>query len=333
MKLIIELFKKLLEFPALWVSVIYLFWFVFVPTDESFSTGIWLLGFYLIITALETLLDANQKTSIVLLVVLLPFTWFFSMFVLDLWFSTVGWLGREFIYVPLIILSLSYIAYNLFRAPSSGNKTLHILLFVLTIPILVINITYPITYFPETLDRKDFGNFVYYIVWGMDSDYHSHLTFYKCKEWSIQCEGLYGSYDRMFFDKIIIDKEKNEVSAVDGNFNLGLAFTDGDNPRSYDAFPVQLGDHVYQPSANHEYGGCGAANCDVYIYTAYECNLDYTSCNMIPMQYSATSDRWIYLDVNEATKEIIAYDRDDTPIFTYGEHPVCYVDGCVILAQ
>ena len=205
-------------------------------------------------------------------------------------------------------------------------------MFIATFPILALNVAHQVVYFPEVQDQKEFGNFKYYIVWQLDIDYHGYVSFYKCEKWSFRCNVLDNDYYEPNFDKIIIDKEKNEVSALRAA-DLGLAFTDGANPRSYDAFSVRLGDHVYQPSVDYKKGGCGTTDCDVYIYTIYECNLDYTSCHMLPMQYTASSDVWIYLDVNETTKEIKAYDRGDTVIYTYGEHPVCHIDGCVILAR
>ena len=332
MSLILNLFKKTLKFPSIWIGVIYLFWWIFIPTNESFYEGIVFLVVYSAITILETLLGTNKKLFIIFFIVLLPFTWFFSLMSLILWSSTAGWLGREFIYIPLIIFFSSYIAHKLLQESSSANKTLRILLFIATLPILAISIAYPISCFPKVLDQKEFGNSKYYIVWGIDRDFRSYLSFYKCGKWSFRCNDLYSGYSQQNFDKIIIDKEKNEVSAARA-FDLGLAYTDGANPRSYDAFSVQLGDHAYQPSIDYKKGDCGTTDCDVYIYTIYECSLDYTSCHMLPMRYTATSDVWIYLDVNEITKEINAYDRNDTVIYTYGAHPVCHIDGCVIPDQ
>ena len=193
-----NLFKKALGFPIIWVGVIYLFWLMLVPIDESFTTGIKLLGIYFVITVLEMLLGANKTLIIILFIVLLPLAGVASLLALDLWISTAGWLGREFIYIPLIILFSSYNIYNLFQKPSSENKTFRTLLLVAMLPILGINIAYPVAHFPEVSDRTEFGNFKYYIVWGIDGGYRSHLTFYKCKKWSTQCDHLYRSYDKMF---------------------------------------------------------------------------------------------------------------------------------------
>lgn len=184
MPLVLNLFKKTLKFPVLWISLIYLFWLILIPVDKSFSTGIWLLGCYIVITVLEILLGANQKSSIVLLIVLMPFTYFFTIGIFELWFSTVWWLNRDFIYLPLILLSAGYIIYNLFQRPSNENKTLRTLVFVATLPILAMNIAYPITCFPNVLDQKEFGNFKYYIVSGLDENYKPYVfsSFSKCRK-------------------------------------------------------------------------------------------------------------------------------------------------------
>jgi len=108
---------------------------------------------------------------------------------------------------------------------------------------------------------------------------------------------------------------------------------DGDHPRVYVRYPVQLGNHVYQMAANtRDFKKCATTpSCDGYTITLYECNLDYTCCDPLPVQYTITLQNNIYLGANEATNEINASDDNDTLIFTYGAHPVCYVDKCVIL--
>lgn len=218
-----------------------------------------------------------------------------------------------------------------FQKPSSKNKTLSILLFIGILPTLALNIIYFVSYFPEVIDQADFGNFKYYITSGLDMDYHSYLTFYKCKKWSLKCHILYSTYDRQDFGEIIIDKEKNEVSAIGRGPNSRLVYTDGEHSRLYEGYPTRLSSHIYQMSTDYDTGACGLSSCDTYVYTLYECNLDYKSCNPIPIQYSTTHDDVIILNANEITNEINATDNDDTLIFTYGAHPVCYVDKCVIL--
>jgi hypothetical protein len=139
----------------------------------------------------------------------------------------------------------------------------------------------------------------------------------------------------MYVDKLIIDKEKNEISIIDSHYEVGMSFTYGENPRRYERYPVQLGEHSYHLSVKYGYESCQTTDCDTdnNIYTMYECNFDYTSCDQLPVQYEMTSGLWVNMILNEATGEIEIYDDNDRLIFTYREYPVCYVDGCVILDQ
>lgn len=113
-----------------------------------------------------------------------------------------------------------------------------------------------------------------------------------------------------------------------------LVYTDGKNPRVYNGYPERLGGHIYQISTSYVSGNCKPASCNIYVYTLYECELDYTSCILLPIQYTEDYDVAIVLDADKTTNEINAYDSyDDTMIFTYEQYPICYVKGCVILDQ
>ena len=338
MKSIIILFKKTLKYPVLWISLIYLFWWLLTFTNDAFRYGISILSVYFIITILEILLllSKNKVLKTALFVILLCLTLFSLMLAImeGRWILGAPSYRRHLIYIPLIIVLSSYKAYDLIRGSLSRDKVLFILLLIITLPVLAINVAYPISFFPRIVDKTEFGNFKYYIVWQTDIEYRSFLSLYKCKKESFSCSWLYWDSQRMNFDKILIDNEKNEVSAI-RNFDLGLAFTDGGNPRRYEGDSVQLGNHVYQMAIdNHEFWKCMTApSCDSYTYTLYECNLDYTSCNPLPMQYITTNEDVIFLNANEVASEINASNDRDTLIFTYGEHPQCYVEGCEILEQ
>jgi hypothetical protein len=247
------------------------------------------------------------------------------------WFLT-GWLDQKLIFTVMTIALAIYPAIKITQKPPSKSKILSVVLFVITLPILGINILYFVSYYPAVLDKAEFGNFKYYISSGIDMDFHSHLTFYKCKKWGFYCIDLYRTYDRQDFEKIIIDKTENEVSAISNGRDSRLVYTDGKNPRLYEGYPEQLGNHIYQVSTDYESTNCGNRYCDQIIYTLYECNLDYKSCNSLPIQYTESYDGVPNLIANETTNEISAYDiYDETLIFTYGEHPRCYVEGCKIL--
>ncbi len=84
-------------------------------------------------------------------------------------------------------------------------------------------------------------------------------------------------------------------------------------------------------------------SCDPYTYSIAKCDLDLTTCENLPFQYK---DRYAdpYLEVNKENKELnfILEFADppyglgertlsDVKIYTYGDHPRCYVEGCKIL--
>lgn len=331
MTFIINLFKQTLRFPVMWVGMFYLFWLLSVPIDESYFSGIILFGIYLIITILVKLCNTNWKVALILLVILLPVAWEASM--ITLWLLS-GWLDRKFIFTILTIILASYPVLSILRQPSSRNKSLSLLMFVVTLPTLALNIMYFVSYFPKVVDKLEFGGFKYYILSEIDMDYHSNRSFYKCAKWSLQCDVPYSTYSRQDFKKIIVDKEKNEVSAISSEPDSRLVFTYGENSRLYEGYPEQLGDHVYQMSTDYGNRKCGVASCDIYIYTLYECKSNYTSCNPLPIQYTRDYEVTIVLNANAIANEIDAYDNyDDTKIFTYGKHPQCYVEGCMILEQ
>ena len=56
MNSIINLFKKSLSFPVIWVSLIYLLWWLSPFTNQTFMDEIMILIVYFIIMILETLL-------------------------------------------------------------------------------------------------------------------------------------------------------------------------------------------------------------------------------------------------------------------------------------
>jgi len=332
-----NLFINSLRFPVIWIGAIYLFRFILtpIPIDKYFSNGILLLGIYFVITVLEKLSGSNKILSIILFICLLPFSAVAVITQLYLIGGTFGWSGGEIIYIPLILLFSGRAAYDFYQTPTSNNKTFRILLFIAIFPILALNVSHSATYFPHVDDQITVGNARYYLVYGIDEDIdaRTHFILYKCRKGSFECDEIYRTGHQMFVDKLIYDKVKSEVSIIDSDYEMGMAFTYGKNPRIYDGRAVEFGDHVYQLSIKYEYGICGNTDCgiDAYIYTMYECNSDYTSCDMLPIQYRQTSVWGVRLNVNKDTNEIEAYDLDNMLIFTYGESPTCYVDDCVIL--
>ena len=194
---------------------------------------------------------------------------------------------------------------------------------------------YIVFFYPITEETAELGKYRYYVVSSVDWDGHGFETFYKCRKIGYNCDNLYGGYSLMW-QKIIVDGNKNEVSLLG---HSGLIYTDGEVPRAYaqGAAVVQLGNFIYLLSEkcnnfNHEKGYW---SCETYTYRLYECDLDYKSCNPLAIQYTDKYILYPVLEGNEELSEIELYNdyKEDggTLIFTYGEHPRCYVEGCVIM--
>ena len=68
----------------------------------------------------------------------------------------------------------------------------------------------------------------------------------------------------------------------------------------------------------------------------YQCELDNTGCAPLPFQYTG-EDEIAYLEFNEATQEYEFYVwpdiGDEILVYSFGDHPRCYAEGCEILGQ
>ncbi len=226
------------------------------------------------------------------------------------------------------IFSFFVIILRLFR----NNRIIFVLVFIFYLTTLGASSIYTLMYFPTILEQTELGKFTYYVVGTADSGWHGRDIFYKCKKWSFDCHGLYNS-GGLTRTKIIVDKQQNEVSLFEVGFQRFL-ITDGESPRTYTGLSAQLQKHTYQVS--DKCNNFNNSGCDSYTYTLYQCNLDYTLCKPLAIQYTREYDGTLVLEPNEANKEISLYDDyDDNPdrtlIFTYSEHPRCYVEGCEIL--
>ncbi len=234
----------------------------------------------------------------------------------------------------LILLGLYSVLTILFRI-SKDHVIIRVLLFIPTIFLLFLNIAFLFWFSPRMITTAKCNGFTYYISTGSPlSD--PQWSYFQFTKW----RGVF--YDSHFFGysgykyEIICDEEKKEANVVFGDI---LDSTDGKHPRSYIHMSVKLNNQLYVLSETWdipEY--CGKdeyRDCDIYRYTLYECKSGYTSCDALPIQYTIYDSEFFYLEVDEITGEINLFDNDeDDPdrilIFTWGEHPRCYVEGCKI---
>ena len=339
MKKIIQFFQSPLFLPVAIVFALYLYWFLTIPVNESFLTGLILLAIYSVGTIFVRLSEKHWAFSLVIFLILLPISIYVA--VLEFWahiwiIADVG-IHSHIIGLIIAIVLLVIHAVITFQSKVSLNKTavMSLLLFMVTLPFFVLNFGYYVVYYlsTEITEKVQFENYTYLIVRAEDSDFHGYDTFYKCFKWKFTCEGLSGDYSSMGW-KIIIDEQNKEVSLFEEGTSR-LVYTDGKNPRAYNGTGGILYDHLYYLSeqCNNLNNDEGYYKCESYTYIPYKCNMRSVLCESIPIQYREDNYGYYYWVEDESRNEISLYDENDALIFTYGAHPRCYVDGCKILKQ
>ncbi|MCI0549433.1 MAG: hypothetical protein L0287_00615 [Anaerolineae bacterium] len=344
MRKVINFLKEPLYFPILVLGIMYIIWLLTAPMDilgdDNFSNyfaGVILFCVYILLSRLAKFVIANRKLVISFFILALPLLFYTTLYIA--WqlseLQQSGQFERTGVFIAASLLTTIYPAVSLLSRPTSKSNGTSLFLFFILLPILEASILYPIHFYPRTLDSAKLGGYNYYLVSSLDWDNHSFQSFYKCKTWRIGCKELSFSYSG--FDRIIVDEQSNEVSLL-GYF--GLDYTDGEHSRRYSPPAAVFGDHVYQFSytCNNFNNQEGYYSCESYAYTIYECNLDYKSCNPLPVQYTTEDyDLYLYLVGDDVNKEINIY--SDYPeyggilILTYGEYPRCHIEGCEILSE
>lgn len=204
---------------------------------------------------------------------------------------------------------------------------------VMAILFLVINTVFVIIYLPQIKATGKFGGNTYYIT--------SNFPFLDCCGYHqiTKWQGIF-HYESNFFGynlppvKFIYDSKMDEVSLVDiSGDSEELYETFGKSPRYYEGY-AQLENHLYYVSTS-----CNLTKenlCGTYTYVLYQCELDNTLCTGLPMEYTG-DDGSVNLQVNESTKEIdfylepYPYNEPGILIYTYGQPPRCFVNGCYII--
>ena len=215
---------------------------------------------------------------------------------------------------------------------SQNHLFIKALFLLMAIFFLAVNAVLVLFYLPRLQASAHFGKTTYYIT--------SNLPFLECcgyhqfTEW----QGFL-RYESSFFGynvpqlKFIYDEKMNEVSLVDvSEGSEQLYMTLGEHSLSYAGY-AQLDTHLYYISTV-----CNLDEerlCGTWTYILYQCELDNTLCTRLPIEYTG-DDRSVNLKTNGVTEEIEFYlesyfsDAREL-IFTYGEHPRCFVEGCSIV--
>ncbi len=184
---------------------------------------------------------------------------------------------------------------------------------------------------PSRLDAAQLGENKYHLTTQRETWGHLRLKLYKCGNYDLHCEQLPFDREDHHGAHFVIDTLNREVNVVDGRDSL--LYTYGDNPRYYDQdSKTQLKDHFYYLSMR-----CSEmANyiCRLFTYSLYECSLNNIMCKQLPFRFEREYVAYLYLEPNEITNEINIYNNaSQTLIYSYSEHPSCYVEGCEILQE
>ena len=216
------------------------------------------------------------------------------------------------------------------------------LFLVIAIFFLAANAVLIYFYLPRLQASGRFGNATYYIT--------SNLPFLECCGYHqfTKWEGMF-HYESNFYRynmpqvKFIYDKKTDEVSIVDVSDDFERLYeTFGESHRTYEGY-AKLENQLYYSSAKYYRNKEGVCetwtyilhHCETWTYTLFQCELDNTSCIVLPVEYTTGEDGCVNLQANRSTKEIdfyfeSCYSDDGTLIYTYGQSPRCYVDGCSI---
>lgn len=311
----------LLEYPAVIFVIFYAYWLILIPT-AMIVWGLILLGAYLLMTILERFASNNSILFITIALTFLfavPTTIYILLTISILVDYGVGNI------LVLLIGSVMIVASS-YRKFLSRNMWGRKIAFICTFPLMLLNVLFFSIYYPTIENTVFFQGGRYHIVYGMNDDVHSFQTFYKCNWFGFYCKSLYSSNG--YRDaKFIIDEPHNEISLFE---NYGLRYTHGLQPRYYEGFPVESGGKIYELGWYcHQ---VSASDCEQVDYVLYQCELDYTGCEPLPVKYTSYFDDY-HLDLgkNENIEEVLLLDNASDPpdlIFTWGEHPRCYVEGC-----
>ncbi|MCI0553962.1 MAG: alkaline shock response membrane anchor protein AmaP [Anaerolineae bacterium] len=235
--------------------------------------------------------------------------------------------------VGLILLGL-YSLFAFLIKLSKNRRFLKRFLFFPTAIFLLGNITHANAFFPSLEFASKCNGKTYYITWMHPfGDYQwifNNVTIWK----GVKYESFFFGYSSSSYE-IVCDEDKKEANIINISNDV-LAYTDGENSRIYDEYNgAILGNHQYFLS--RECNDWVPSTCGSLTYTLFECNLSYKSCDPVPIKYTLYDSRnFLNLVSDSSTNEVNLYEEyfetdDEILIFTYGQHPRCYVAGCEIL--
>lgn len=205
---------------------------------------------------------------------------------------------------------------------------------VASIIFFIINVLFATVFMPRLMEYAKYNGIKYYYVShrpGIDPPWPSYQLIKRKGLFDYEAHEI--GNDWAHKGEFMYDKTLNLINIVavfdDQNF---LLYTDDEPPRYYEHSSVQFGNKVLYISTSRPTLNNG--NYGSTLFRIYECEIDNTACMPLPFQYIGEND-YPFLKYNEQTNEIdllvSPIHGGDILIYTYGDRPRCYVDGCEIL--
>jgi hypothetical protein len=284
----------------------------------------------------------NAKSNLSLLFIFPVYCAIFFLWALarvPLVLYVIGYNAISYIGLLMLLVVCVMIVVQLFRRPSKLFRGLGIVLLIFTCPVNCLSVS-AIAAMPDILDTANINGIKYYLVAEPEAlDIHVYYSLYKCTSFGFKCSptSFYWGPTTGDIDLHLMQDENNpnEIYVLKTHYSndaSDLMYSDGTQSIYYDyASSSQVGNHLY-------YLAYIRVPNTIYrehsrIYKLYQCNLDNTNCIRLPFEYQSMGT-YTTIDTNETTGEIkIFIDsvvKQDTLIYTYGENPHCYVDGCII---
>jgi hypothetical protein len=191
---------------------------------------------------------------------------------------------------------------------------------------------------PKVIDSGIYNRTVYLLVaYHNDAttyspDHHNLTKWYGLFRFETQYVDFTSGHARLFYDKKL--GIVNIVAHDEETGKEWLIFADTDLPRHYTLRGISSENYRFYPSVECiEYT---SNTCMTHKHMIYQCELDNTGCTPLPFQFTGKDD-YAYIELNEATQEYEFYIwpniGDEFLVYSYGDHPRCYVEGCEILSQ
>jgi len=342
---LISFFKKFIAFvfqPIVLFGGFYLLWLFFVPMDfkdndpviRIFSLGLFFLFLYALLE-ISAKLPINKWFAGVIKMLFAVIEAFIALSLIPyIAFINMYFVPILLIYIVFTILLVLRPLLKTIKAPRNKFQWINILTMFFAIPILFVNIAFLITFYPVKYDSAVYQDKEYFLISGRTfDDFGGFMNVYRCSGGLFSCTKLFSEWSLSPPDTIVVDSVKEEIHFVFEPYHR-IYYTDGEGPRDYVRNSVITDNYLFTLSVENN---CDDRDvCESDIYTLYRCELDYTLCTPLNVQFIDMNDdtSWMSLEYDEEQEQVNVYredgDYNEVLVFTYGNEIQCFDDGCLI---